>query len=99
MSEIMPSTVARTLTASSARKAASRPRFRNSTTIVPFESLDCLRIDGRSGPPGQMQRRRREEALVDSVGGAVLGKVLQIKDFPHGNPDRWNDDPVPRLIG
>src|ERR1700682_4321210 len=98
MSERMPSTVARTLVASSARKAASRPRFRYSTMIVPFESLDCLRIDWRSGSARQMQRRCRKEELVDSVGRAILGELLQIKYLTHGNPDRWNDDPMPGLI-
>src|SRR5213594_1391839 len=59
--------------------------------------LDRLGIDRRAGPAGDHQRRRAEEELVDAVGGAVLGELLQIEDLTVHDPDRGDRDPVPGL--
>src|SRR5213593_445066 len=59
--------------------------------------LDRLGIDRRAGPPGDHQRRRAKEELVDAVGGAVLGELLEIEDLAVHDPDRRDRDPVPGL--
>src|ERR1041385_5293360 len=99
MSARMLSTVARILASSSARCAASRPRFRNFAIAASLTSLDRLRIDRRAGRAGQMQRRRGEEELVDAILRAILRQLLQIKDLTHRNADHRDHHPVPRLVG
>src|SRR5437870_3557322 len=59
--------------------------------------LDRLWVDRRSGAPGDHQRWRAEKELVDAVGGAVLGELLQIENLAVHDPDRRDRDPVPGL--
>src|SRR5262249_54440161 len=61
--------------------------------------LDSLRIDGRAGAAGDDQGRAAEEELVDLVGGAVLGKLLEVEDLAHAQAHGRDHHPVPRLVG
>src|ERR1700722_19513041 len=60
--------------------------------------LDRLGIDWGTGAAGEVQRGRREEELVDAVGGAVFGEFLQIEDLTHRDADRRDHHPVPGLV-
>src|ERR1700730_968968 len=61
--------------------------------------LDRLRVDRRAGAAGDYQRRAAEEEFVDSVGGAIVGQVLEIEHLAHGQAHGGNDHPVPGLVG
>src|SRR5262245_38813547 len=60
--------------------------------------LDRLRINGRAGAAGDDQRRAAEEELVDTVGVAVLGQLLEIEDFAHAQAHGRDHHPVPGLV-
>src|SRR4029077_2073470 len=43
-------------------------------------------------------RWRNEHELVDLVGGAVLGEILEVEDLAHGHAHDRDGDPVPGLV-
>src|ERR1051326_6278599 len=63
------------------------------------DSFAGLQMKRRAGGAGDDQRRTAEEELIDAVLVAVLGEVLEIKDFAHAKAHGRDHDPVPRLIG
>src|SRR6516164_474997 len=95
------STVSRTLASAALIAVASMPRLRcRAITLSPVTvSLNRLRIDRRAGTASDDERRAAKEEFIDAVVGAIVGEFLQIKDFAHAKPHRWDDDPVPRLVG
>src|SRR5262245_8070206 len=70
--------------------------YQNKTT--PVASLDRLRIDRRAGAAGDDQRRAAEEELVDAVGVAILGQLLEIEDLSHAQTHGRDHHPVPGLV-
>src|ERR1035437_1881995 len=48
-------------------------------------SFDRQRIDRRADRAGDRNGRRHEHELVDLVGGAIVGELLEIEDLAHGH--------------
>ena len=55
----------------------SSPPGRDPSISRPLALLDRLGVDRRAGAPGNDQRRRAEEELVDAVGRAICGELLR----------------------
>src|ERR1035441_7478829 len=61
-------------------------------------ALDRQRVDSRADRAGDRDRRRHEHELVDLVGGAIVGELLEIEDLSHGHAHDRDRDPVPGLV-
>src|SRR5467141_4121924 len=61
-------------------------------------SLDPEWIGRRAYRAGDRDRRRDEHELVDLVGQAVLGQILEIEYLAHGHAHDRDGDPVPGLV-
>src|SRR5664279_5007776 len=61
-------------------------------------SLDRQRVDRRADRAGDRDRRRHEHELVDLVGGAIVGELLEIEDLAHGHAHDRDRDPMPGLV-
>src|SRR5262245_28508506 len=70
----------------------------NDRSVRYFRLLDRLRVDRRASPAGDDQWRAAEEELVNPVGGAVLGQVLEVEHLAHGQSHGGNDYPMPGLV-
>src|SRR6266540_713881 len=66
--------------------------------MTPTASLDRLRVDRRAGAAGDDERGAAEEELVDAVGVAILGQLLEIEDFAHAQAHGRDHHPVPGLL-
>src|SRR5262249_58677373 len=60
-------------------------------------SLDRQGVDRRADRTGDRDRGGDEQELVDLVGRAVVGELLEIEDLAHGHADDRDRDPVPAL--
>src|SRR3954462_4342560 len=82
-------------------KAAIAMRTRlavRTMALIVISSFDGERIDRRADRAGDRDRRRDEQEFVGLVGGAVVGKLLELEDLAHGHAHDRDGDPVPRLI-
>src|SRR3954465_1989220 len=77
--------------------AAVANRTMNNLRSV-FMSLNRKGVGGRSYCSGDRNRRRHEQELVDLVGEAILGEILQVEDLAHGHAHDRDGDPVPGLV-
>src|SRR5262249_42369223 len=75
----------------------ARGRAARREPTLPPRLLDRLGVDRRAGPPSDDQRRSAEEELVDAVGRAICGKLLDVEDLAVYDADRGDRDPVPGL--
>src|SRR6516165_11789006 len=78
-----------------AANIASLPQMRFSETS---SSFDRQRIGRRTDCAGDRDRWRHEHEFVCTVGGAILGEVLDVKNLAHGHAHDRDRDPVPWLI-
>src|SRR5689334_7216056 len=61
------------------------------------DSFDRERIDGRSSSARNDQPRTSKHKLINAVSRTIFCQFLNVEDFSHRQPHRWNDNPVPWL--